>query len=197
MEKIGKKIFLLMLWSFYFVAVVFLLRFYFADVNFKKSQDLVKDNNAEKALLYADKSIVLNPHEAGYFRGRAKINTVLLVDAKTSDLLKEEILSDLQKAYEMNPKNLVVIRNSVSIYYFLAVKDLYIAPGKDNIDEKYIEVVRRFYDDTKKNYWNDAGVISLVAKYEKRLGLEDGYAKSVERVGYLRPDLLNWHESFR
>ncbi len=197
MMRFAKKILLLILWLLYFASLYFLLRIYYADVNFKKSQNLLRTNEAKRALLYADRSISLNSYEENYFRGRAKVNTVLLVGSENTDLLKNSILLDLEKANDLNTNNLVVIRNSVPIYYFLAVKDIYLESGRDNIDEVYINVVKKFFEDTKKSYWNDAGVVSLIAKYEKKLGLDDEYNKSRERVRVLRPDLLNWSDSFR
>ena len=75
--------------------------------------------------------------------------------------------------------------------------DIYKAPSNNNYDERYIGYVKEFYNETKNNYPNDAGVILGVAKYEKKLGLEESYQNSVERIKFLRPDLLDWNELFR
>ena len=138
-----------------------------------------------------------NPFEPNYYRGRAKVNTVLLVSSQDKQKVKQEIFDDLKKSFEINKNNLVTIRNSIPIYYFLAVGDIYKAPGDDNYDDKYIGYVKDFFNDIKNRYPNDVGVILSVAKYEKKLGLEESYKNSVGRIKFLRPDLLEWHELFR
>jgi hypothetical protein len=104
---------------------------------------------------------------------------------------------DLKKAEDLNPDNLVTLRNSIPLYYFLAVEDVFLRSGPDNLDQEYSSETIAFYEKIKERYWSDVGVILSVAKYEKRLGLTDEYRKSVNRVRELRPDLLDWHESLR
>lgn len=191
------KLLVAVIWVFYFFFVYFLGRYYFADVNFKKSQDLIGAGFEDEALYYANKSISLNPLEPNYYRGRAKILTVFLVSSEGSERVKEEILEDLIKAQSLNPENLVTIRNSIPIYYFLAVEDVFLSPGAENVDEKYSTLVKEFYQNVKKDYWSDVGVILSIAKYEKRLGFDKGYEASLKRIEELRPDILEWHESIR
>ena len=175
----------------------YIFKFYNADIYYKKGQGYIKDGNEEKALYYADKAVMANPFEPNYYRGRAKVNTVLLVSSQDKQKVKQEIFDDLKKSFEINKNNLVTIRNSIPIYYFLAVGDIYKAPGDDNYDDKYIGYVKDFFNDIKNRYPNDVGVILSVAKYEKKLGLEESYKNSVGRIKFLRPDLLEWHELFR
>ena len=104
---------------------------------------------------------------------------------------------DIKKAIELNPLNLVTIRNSIPLYYFLAVKDVGNVSGIDNIDTEYLSTVKEFFQNTKYRYWNDAGVISTIAKYEKRLSFTNEYQESTKRISELRPDLLEWYPSFR
>ncbi len=196
-SKMTGKIFLIPIWFFYVFIIIKLAEFYLADVNFKKSQDLIKKGYDDDAIYYADKSISLNPFEPSYYRGRAKVNTVFLVSSENIEDVKKSIFNDLKKAQDLNKNNLVIIRNSIPIYYFLAISDVYLSSGVDNIDEKYIDTVSEFFEDTKKNFWNDVGVVLAVAKYEKRLGLQENYGESVSRIEELRPDLLYWHELFR
>ena len=181
----------------YFYLNFNIFKFYNADIYFKKGQEYIKDDNEEKALYYADKAVMANPYEPNYYRGRAKIKTVLLVSENDNTKIKQDIFNDLKKSLELNKSNLVTIRNSIPIYYFLAVGDVYRAPSKDNYDEKYIEYVEDYFNNIKVNYPNDVGVITGVAKYEKKLGLEESYQNSVGKIQSLRPDLLEWHELFR
>ncbi|MFZ2663843.1 MAG: hypothetical protein WAX66_00560 [Patescibacteria group bacterium] len=196
-KGIKRNIFLIALWIIFLIASLLLCRVYIADIYFKKSQVLLKIGDGEDSLLYANKSVSLNPFEPNYYRGRAKVNTVRLVSIDSTGDMKEFILFDLQRALDLNPSNLVTIRNSIPLYYFLAVKDLNTGSGVGNIDEGYISYTKEFFRNTKNSYWNDAGVISSVAKYEKKLGLVDEYEESVERIKELRPDLLEWNDSFR
>lgn len=192
------RIFLVLLsWAFYLFIFKSLSQYYNADIYYKKSQELIKNGDDEKALLYADKAILKNPFEPNYYRGRAKVSTVLMVSSNEKEKVKESVYSDLKKALELNKNNLVTIRNSIPIYYFLAIKDVYKPSGEDNYDEKYITEVREFFTKIKEDYPNDAGVVLSVAKYEKKLGLEEDYGNSVSRIKNLRPDLLDWHESLR
>jgi hypothetical protein len=92
---------------------------------------------------------------------------------------------------------LVTIRNSIPIYYLLAIRDFYLEPGRENIDENYIGIVKDFFSRTKHSYWNDAGVILSIAKYEKELELDAEFEESRFRIKDLRPDLLEWHDLLR
>lgn len=196
-NKVIKVFFVALTWFILFLVMYKFLSFYRADVNFKKSQELIKVTEAKSALFYANKAVKLNPLEPNYYRGRAKINTIFLVKDENLEKTKEDIYSDLKKAENLNPDNLVTIRNSIPIYYFLAVKDLSIISGVDNIDSNYIGTVSEFYRKAKSDYWSDVGVLLSVAKYEKRLGMLDEYEKSASRIKDLRPDILEWHELFR
>lgn len=192
------RVFILVpLWVSYLYIVYTFSTSYFADINFKKSQDLVKGGYHEEALYFADKAIKLNPNEPNYYRGRAKVRTVFLISSSYPSLVKELIFEDLKKAENLNPDNLVTIRNSIPIYYFLAVEDMYEVASENNVDEKYISSVVDYYEKTKQRYWNDVGVILAIAKYEKKLSQNKNYEGSVQRISELRPDLLEWYELFR
>ena len=183
--------------ALYFGLSYFVLRCYFADVNFVRSQNILESGKAEDALVLSDKAINLNPFEPNYYRGRAKIRTVFLVASSDNAEVKKLILEDLKKAEELNQNNLVTIRNSIPLYYFLAIRDVFLSPGSENMDDSYLSIVEDFYKKTKERYWSDVGVVLSIAKYEKKLGLETEYGESISRIEELRPDLLNWHESLR
>lgn len=186
-------------------AIVFLLVFLFvyktyaevytADVFYEKGQDLLGERDFDMAYKYATRAVRNNPLEPNYYRGRAKILISSLVDAKENQVFttKQLALQDLEKAVELNTKNLVTIRNSIPLYYFLAAKDLTKPASKDNIDPDFLPITKSFYDKVKDYSSNDVGVYALLAKYEKRLGLDEGYKYSVEKIEILRPDLLDWY----
>ncbi|OGC68951.1 hypothetical protein A2415_04085 [candidate division WWE3 bacterium RIFOXYC1_FULL_39_7] len=183
-----------------FWSAQYFMRIYSADVLYESSQRYLAAEEYEDALRTASLAIKKNPLEPNYYRGRAKVYIGFLADTQNREsqlLFKTAALEDLKKAYKLNPKNLVTIRNSVPLYYFLAAEDLTQPGSKENIDEAFLSEAANFFEKTKLAFPNDVGVFTLIAKYEKRLGLEKQYEESKARVQQLRPDLLEWHENFR
>jgi tetratricopeptide (TPR) repeat protein len=171
------------------------VKFYKADVNYKKSQNFLKDGSYDNALKRASLAISANPLIPRYYQGRAKILLTYLSQAEESEKpeIKELVLQDLQRAYNLNPDNLVTARNIVPLYYFLAARDLTLPGSADNVDRHYIEVTQEFYRVIRGKYPDDVGVSVLLAKYEQRLGLEEDFNIDMARVKELRPDLLEWY----
>lgn len=165
-----------------------------ADESYIDSQRALKESNFERALLYANKSIEKNSREPRYYYGRAKVYLGSTTTGKIT-VNKDKALADLQKAQELNPKNLVTLRNVVPIYYFLSIFDLSRVDATNNLDEKYFTATKEFYSDLKNYSPTDVGINVLLAKYEKRLGMEQEYKESLEIVERLRPDLMDWHPS--
>jgi tetratricopeptide (TPR) repeat protein len=186
-----KKILLItLIWGSTVFAWGLFKNIYTADTLLEDSVRYLSKGDTQVAGKLIDKAIELNGNEPNYYRTKAKI---LLVDAGD----KAVILRTLQKALELNTHNLVTIRNSIPLYYFLASENIVLPSGADNIDEEYLLTTQKYYSFVKEKYSHDAGVIVSVAKYEKKLGLMDDYNASVEIIRKLRPDLLEWHDSFR
>lgn len=144
-----------------------------ADESYEGAQKALDNRETAKALYYANKSIKKNPREPRYYYGRAKV--LLGSDSR------EDALGDLEAARELNPNNLVTLRNMVPLYYFLATEQTYLAEA-----QKYFNEIKHYSP-------NDVGVYALLAKYENKLGLGKGMRESVENVNRLRPDLLEWY----
>ncbi|MFC1622299.1 tetratricopeptide repeat protein [Patescibacteria group bacterium] len=119
-------------------------------------------------------AVVLNPNEPTYYRYLAKQH--LLEDNE------EAAFEDIISAISLNPKNLTTLRNIIPIFYFLG-------PG-------YIPQTLEYFAHLKKTYPNDLGILADIAKYEKRMGLMTDFKKTYEIGKKLRPDLVEWHESF-
>lgn len=193
------------IFSLFFVISMLLIylyaiyRIYSADVCYEKSVSAIEKGIYYDALEKASCAIANNPLEPNYYRGRAKVLILIAASLQREDIgnLKNQARADLETAYMLNPSNLVTIRNSVPLYYYLAINDYSKQPGSDNWDIAYIKSTRDFYTEVKTTYVHDAGVISLIAKYEKKLGLHDEYESSRQLIKNLRPDLLEWHEAFR
>jgi tetratricopeptide (TPR) repeat protein len=186
-----KKTFLiLVIWTAAFYVCSVFGNIYTADVMLEESGRYLSQGDTEIAGKLIDKAIKLNGREPNYYRTKAKI---LLVD--TGD--KKEILSNLQKALDLNNRNLVTMRNMIPLYYFLAIENINFPSGADNVDKDYLPITQKYFEYVKRTYVHDAGVITTIAKYEKKSGLVEGYNESVKIIEKLRPDLLEWHESFR
>lgn len=183
----------------FFTAINSFYAKYTADVYFSISEKLLEEFELEKALNNATLSIKSNPLEPNYYKQRAKVYltmaAVLGDEYKTE--LKESALDDMYMAYNINPNNLVTVRNLVPLFYFLSVKEFTLSVSNENIDPEFLPETKNFYEKIKNISPNDAGVYVLLAKYEKRLGLNDEYNASVKIVEELRPDLLEWHENFK
>jgi tetratricopeptide (TPR) repeat protein len=168
--------------------------FYLADLYYVKSRSFLKQSEIEKSLEYAKKAILRNPREPNYYRGMAKALITSEVFGEVSASTKESSLYYLSSALELNPENLVTLRNLVPLYYFLSIKDLSAPAAKDNIDPTYLDVTRRYYQTVFDYSPNDVGIYVLLAKYSKKLELTELYENSIEKIEMLRPDLLEWCE---
>ena len=190
---------LLLLVIIYFFITRAFVRMYSADTDYSKGQELLGDRETSLAFNKASLAIEKNPIEPLYYEGRAKALILMSShqDAEIVRNLKSLAFSDMQRAYDLNSKNLVTIRNLVPIYYFLAQKDITAPPSADNVDPLWVNEVQSFYEVNKNISPNDVGVYALFAKYEKRLNLTEEYKYSVSKVKELRPDLLDWYDAFR
>ena len=166
-----------------------------ADEAYVDSQKVLKTADYERAIKYANTSITKNPNEPRYYYGRAKayLATTVALNSEDTTKVKEKALRDLQTAQELNPSNLVTLRNMVPLYYFLASKDLKASPSASNVDQLHLSTTQNYYRDFKNYSPNDVGLYALAAKYEKRLGLMQDYQESIRNVKRLRPDLLEWY----
>jgi len=99
-----RKATLIPLWFFYIFILYYLSSFFSADVNFKRSQELIKKGSYDSALYYVNKAISKNPLEPNYYRGRAKVKSAFLVLEEDKNSVKKSIYEDLRKAEELNPE---------------------------------------------------------------------------------------------
>jgi len=172
----------------------FVYSLYSADVLAEKGSELFDDGSYEQALHFYSKAINKNPLEPRYFTGRAKIYIALTAGETESNIRTYKLLAleDLRRAYSLNPNNLLTVKGTISLYYFLATKDLTLPAGADNVDLEFMEVTETFY----RNIWNaspnDVGVYVLLYTYSNRLGLTDTATNARNRIEELRPDLLEW-----
>ncbi|MBN1162871.1 hypothetical protein JXA34_03975 [Patescibacteria group bacterium] len=181
-----------------FIYLQMLFRIYYADVCFENAVRSIDRGEYDIAVVYVNQAIKSNSEEPNYLRLKAKALILISTDATGDESYeyKTVALDSLRKAYELNPNNLVTIRNSVPLYYYLSVHDYSLPPSVDNLDDRFIRYAADFFETVKERYSHDVGVITLIAKYENRLGLYEEYNDSVSLVEKLRPDLLDWHTNF-
>ncbi len=193
--KIIKFIALIIVWVLAVYGVRQVGRIYDADrYSVLASYNMEKGEYSE-AMKYADLSIKLNPNEPSYYRVRALAYLAFNVLEK-NPAYKEKAQKDVLSAISLNPDNLVTKRNFVPIMYFLAGKDYDDGSCCVDRDSKYFKDTEEYFQNLKNDYPQDAGIISLVAEYEKKLKMEEEYTESVEIIRKLRPDLLEWYRSF-
>ncbi len=190
------------------IAVVLYLFFFFeqiyysnynADVHYESTNRLLNNVNLDKALDEANNAIKLNPMEPNYYRARARvmINYLPKQPKVVQKSIKDSILKDIQRAYDLNPQNLVTIRNIIPLYYFISAQNILVGASPENVDPEYKPYAEAFYEYHKYYSPEDVGLLALIAKYEKRLNMDKDYEDTVAKVKELRPDLLDWYEAFK
>ncbi|KKS31313.1 hypothetical protein A2380_02970 [candidate division WWE3 bacterium RIFOXYB1_FULL_43_24] len=197
--KFIKILLVLIVWSLAVRVVCSVNSIYSADKFSVQATEFLKEREPERALILINKSIEINPLEPSYYRTRALVYLTAGILEENGENLsdyKSHAYVDLQKSLEVNRDSLVTERNVVPVYYFLANGNPFSVPGAENHDAKFIGETEEFYQMLKSRYSQDAGVISLVAEYERKLGLTEEYEKSKEMIRVLRPDLLDWYSSF-
>lgn len=195
-----KKLLLLtVLTIFYLFAMNKFLKLYLADVYSKNAGSFLGSGELEKALDYSSKAVKNNPQEPSYYREKAKIllATLILKDEPEMQTIKKETLDNLIVAQKLNYKNLATLRNEIPLYYFLTVRDISQPSGVENIDQTYLPLTKDYYETLKDTYPHDLGLLADIAEYEKKLFLKDDYQKTVEIVGTLRSDVLEWYPAFK
>lgn len=196
----------LLIVSLYFYINILFGRQILADMFSKASDGYFEAGKSQRALVYNNKSIGLNPNEPYYYRQRAKTHILTLVGQPKDriDQIKALAYKDILTATNLNPKNLATLRGNISLYYFLALKDLVGATsnsGKTDrelhatttTDPHYLNLASDYYNKLSGDYPNDVGVQTQVAKYQKLLGLIDEYNGTLQIINSLRPDLLYWY----
>lgn len=173
------------------------INIYLADVYYKSSRQALEQGEIRKAGDHIIKAVRMNSNEPAYYRQRAKVLLATLVWSEDRSEVKQGVLENLERAAELNPKNLATLRNNVPLYYFLAVNDIENGSSGKKIDPKYLPAAKDHYSKLKNLYNNDLGILADVAKYEKKLDLEEEFIQSKRRAFKLRPDIVDWHESFK
>lgn len=179
---------------FYLIGVF--SKMFLADLYYKSSKNLLEKGQIQDATKHITQAVRFNHKEPSYKRQKAKIllsTTILMPDEE----IKQKALEELNEAQQLNPRNLTTLRNVVPLYYVLAVKDTNKSNSPDNIDPKYAAEAQFHFSYLKNAYPNDLGIYAEVAKYEKKLGLFYEYNQTYEAVSKMRPDILDWHESFK
>ncbi len=196
----------LLIVSLYLYANILFGRQILADMFSKASDNYFGMGESQNALAYSNKSVELNRNEPYYYRQRAKTYILTLVGQpkEQTEHIKALAYNDILTATNLNPKNLATLRGNISLHYFLALEDLVNTannfgradsdtPATISTDPRYLSLASDYYTILSRNYPNDVGVQTQVAKYQKLLGLKSEYEETLQKVEGLRPDLLVWY----
>lgn len=187
---------LLIVIAFYLVCLNKFIGIFMADVYYTASKGKLAEMRVEEARLYVTRAVELNHEEPSYYRHKAK---VLLAELSISkeEKIRDDVMTVLTQAQALNPHNLTTLRNIIPLYYFLAVGNMDGPSGPDNFADTYFPVTRDYYSNLKNTYPNDLGMYADVAKYQRKLGLEEDFRDTKERAALMRPDVVEWHEAFK
>jgi len=184
----------------YFYALSLLVDMFRADIYYQKSKNYFADKKLEAARDHINKAIELNPQEPRYFWGRARIYTLAVGEYELAKQpveaakLRANALEDLDTAYKLNRKNIVTIRNSIPLYYYLTVKNFATSAPNTDVDPNAQEITKNYYAMAAQKSATDVGLYALLAQHQKKLRLEPDATQSRNKVKALRPDLLEWYE---
>lgn len=195
MRKILRFTFILIIIGFFVIAFKNISTIYSADVYAERGRQLFDDGNYPESLQFSQKAVNLNPLEPRYYIARAKTLVGLTPGASDSDIRTYKLLAleDLRTAESLNPDNIITVKGAISIYYFLATKDLTRSAGPENIDSEFVDITKSFYKHIWNKSPNDIGIFVLLHTYSKRLGFKDLADESRQKIQELRPDLLEWY----
>lgn len=193
--KLKISIFILL----YLVFLYGTIRIFLADINYVAARENIRVGKADIALNHIEKAILYNKNEPRYFLELGKIYTAIAAgkDLNLTKKTKANAIAALEHARKLNPKNLLVLRNSIAVYYFLAFNDISTTADLSKVDKEYLKITKKYFQEVKSTYKNDLGVIVLIAPFEKNLGLEEEFDKSIQAIKLIRPDILEWYPPIR
>lgn len=165
--NINKFLLTIIVTAFYVISICSFAKILGGEIKFAESKQAAQQKNITKALKNINKAISKNPKEPRYYYERAKY---LIIQNEPS-----KALENLNIAENLNENNLVSLKNMIPIYSFLPK-----------------EQAQDYYNRLKQKYPNDTGVLVQIAKYEKSLGLNEGYKETIKMINDLRPDLTEW-----
>lgn len=164
----------------YFILITSYLAFnfkvissFFSDHKLSRAKALLSQAEISKSQKEIQKSIFLNGDESANFRQSAitYIASTLSenLSKENSKTLKTLALKNMERAYELQPYNLVNVKSLIEIYYFLSVKDLSKLESGE-FDEDFKNKTLEFFSKTEKLTQNDADASLTLANYYKKLG---------------------------
>ncbi len=175
--------------GFYLSFVSKVVSFYLADMWNYSAKESFEMGDFVTAHSQSGDAVDLNPNEPAYFLDLAKTGLAFLP--------KEETLFYLNHSRQLNPRNLLTLRNGIPLYYYLGIQDLSVSVKDAKFDSRYLSIASNYYADLKKIYPNDVGLLVSVAYYEKKLDLNEAHKETLKMIKDLRPDLVEWHPLLR
>lgn len=165
---------------------------FISDYKLSKSKTLLSRAEISKAQKEINKSIFLNDSEPANFRQQAitYIASTLSENLSQENIktLKTLALQNAERAYELQPYNLVNIKSLIEIYYFLSVKDLSKLES-GGFDENFKNKTLDFFSKSEKLTQNDADSSLTLASYYKNLGEVEKSEKLYKNAKRLKNNL--------
>ncbi len=171
----------------YLLFVMTVSKLYLADAYYKAARRAYTKGDWAGVLELADSAIFYSPNEPRYFRESAKAQIALsaTTNTKHKEALMASALRSLDISIGLNPRNILTLRESIPLYYLLTLWDF-----EHSGLQSVLNRVKSFSP-------NDAGVMVLAAKYERKSGSIEHYEETIRKIKRLRPDLLRWHPSLQ
>lgn len=189
-----KKIILLLVGFIYMVVIVIGSTFFVADSFDFAADTLIKNKEVHKGLGFSEIATDLNPFEPSYLKTRAHLLLYAsALDREMSAVYKNSAVDSLELAIELNPSNLATLRNTLPVYFYLAVTDLTQPITAKNLDYRYLDLFAKKSGILTSYVPDDLGVLVTTANYYSRLGMTDSYNEVITKIKHLRPDVLDWH----
>jgi putative inorganic carbon (hco3(-)) transporter len=192
---------LIIIFTIYLIFSV--IKLWTADLFYKKGQDYTDIGNAGRGYNFLTDAVSLNATEPLY-RGdlsyAASLASVALAedDATTSANLKIEADEQIQKAIEISPKNLSILRTGIRTYYELAIID-------PEYQKKAIEIIDKAHKlapTDPKILYNEGLVLAqfddikgAVEALKEAIALKPDYRDAYFTMGVFEEDLGNTKEA--
>ncbi len=187
-KRLGIKVSLLTLVVLF---ATFVVRMYLADVYMVKARSFFDTSDYKQVIKYADKASAHNNLEPSYYvyRANAVVLQTLTLKPEVAAYLKLQALADIEYAISLNKINLVTLRNSLPVYFYMAYNA---AADYSYSDDYFLQQTHAYLAKLKTDYSNDAGVLVEIAEIENSLSMQNEYKETIELIRELRPDLLEW-----
>lgn len=200
MSKEIKYLIIVTIGFIYTFLTVTVVSFYNAETSHTQGKKELYSGYVSLAQAHVEEAVSKNPYEPGYHRTLATTQLAKTLAPQLSieekRLAKDKALEEAQKAYELQPHNLVNLKNLIPIYYFLGVKEIN-ESANPQIDQTYIQKTLEFYEIVETEAPTDASTHLLLAKQYEALNEKEQARRLYAKALKLKPDLQEAQEKLK